>query len=137
MGDSAFIKIRFQWNSTFKFRFLGTNWRDFTKIYVNLFYQEIKLTDVNWKKLGNCNYIEDVKKYVDEHGYSEELANDELYCFGVEYGDGSDEDNFHFKGIYEHLVRAALITGILLLGLEVKSKLTIRAARIKGGKKID
>ena len=32
---------------------------------------------------------------MDEHGYSEELANDELYCFGVEYGDGSDEDHFH------------------------------------------
>ena len=74
---------------------------------------------------------------MDEHGYSEELANDELYCFGVEYGDGSDEDNFHFKGIYEHLVRAALITGIVLLGFEVKSKLTIKAARIKGGKKIE
>ena len=41
------------------------------------------------------------------------------------------------KGICEHLVRVALITGIVLLGLEVKSKLTIRAARIKGGKKID
>ena len=41
------------------------------------------------------------------------------------------------KGICEHLVRVALLTGIVLLGLEVKSKLTIRAARVNGGKKID
>ena len=45
--------------------------------------------------MGDTNNIEDIKKFVASHGYSPELGDNDLYCFGVEYGDGSDEDHFH------------------------------------------
>jgi hypothetical protein len=47
------------------------------------------------RKLGDTNNIEDVKSYVEKHGYSPELSDTDLYYFGVEYGNGIDDEHFH------------------------------------------
>ena len=40
------------------------------------------------RKLGYTNNIEGIKNYEDKHGYSLELTDTDLYCFGVGYSDG-------------------------------------------------
>ena len=47
------------------------------------------------KDLSDKNSIEEVKKFYDDNMFYEDINREEMFCFGGEFGDGSEEMHFH------------------------------------------
>ena len=45
--------------------------------------------------LAEGNSVEAVKKYYDDNKWYEGIPDDEMFCFGGEFGDGADAKHFH------------------------------------------
>ena len=46
------------------------------------------------KEISNANNIHDIREFVENHKLTSEHEGDDFFCFGANYGNGSDENHF-------------------------------------------
>ena len=46
------------------------------------------------KEISSANNVHDIREFVDKHTFTSEHEKDDFFCFGANYGNGTDENHF-------------------------------------------